>query len=103
MPAHARQAFALSHFWAQHQAFFSQVITAFKVPECIRQIEAALTRNESVVISIIGTAEAKSKVLVAKAAAEGSRLELCGVPGYGASSPQLLTNQAFGQYGRHIS
>ena len=70
-----KRAFALSHFWAQHQAFFRQVITAFKVPECIRQIQAALTRDESVVISIIGTAEAKSKVLVAKAAAEGNRLE----------------------------
>ena len=70
-----KRAFALSHFWAQHQAFFRQVITAFKVPGCIRQIEAALERDESVVISIIGTAEAKSKVLVAKAAAEGGRLE----------------------------
>ncbi len=69
------RAFALSHFWAQHQAFFRQVITAFKVPECIRQIEAALKRDESVVVSIIGTAEAKSKELVAKAAAEGGRLE----------------------------
>lgn len=70
-----KRAFALSHFWAQHQAFFRQVITAFKVPECIRQIQAALTRDESVVISIIGTGEAKSKVLVAQAAAEGGRLE----------------------------
>ena len=69
------RAFAVSHFWAQHQAFFRQVITAFKVPECIRQIEAALTRDESVVISIIGTAEAKSKALVAKATAEGNRLQ----------------------------
>jgi hypothetical protein len=70
-----KRAFALSHFWAQHQAFFRQVITAFKVPECIKQIEAALKRDESAVISIIGTAEAKSKVLVARAAANGDRLE----------------------------
>ena len=70
-----KRAFAVSHFWAQHQAFFRQLITAFKVPECIRQIEAALKREESVVISIIGTAEAKTKVLVAQAAAEGGRLE----------------------------
>ena len=68
-------AFALSHFWAQHQAFFRQLITAFKVPECIKQIEAALKREESVVVSIIGTAESKSKALVAQAAAEGNRLE----------------------------
>lgn len=70
-----KRAFALSHFWSQHQAFFRQVITAFKVPECIKQIEAALKRDESVVVSIIGTAEAKSKVLVARAAAQGERLE----------------------------
>ncbi len=70
-----KRAFALSHFWAQHQAFFRQVITAFKVPEYIKQIEAALKRNESAVVSIIGTAEAKSKVLVARAAAQAERLE----------------------------
>ena len=70
-----KRAFALSHFWSQHQAFFRQVITAFKVPECIKQIEASLKRDESVVVSIIGTAEAKSKVLVARAAAHGERLE----------------------------
>ena len=70
-----KRAFALSHFWAQHQAFFRQVITAFKVPECIRQIEASLKRKESIVVSVIGTAEAKSKVLVARAAAQGERLE----------------------------
>ncbi len=69
-----KRAFALSHFWAQHQAFFRQVITAFKIPECIRQVQAALKRDESAVVSIIGTAEAKSKVLVARAAAEGSEL-----------------------------
>ena len=38
-------------------------------------IEFGRTRDESVVISIIGTGEAKSKVLVAQAAAEGGRLE----------------------------
>jgi predicted RNA methylase len=70
-----KRAFALSHFWAQHQAFFRQVITAFKVPACILQIEAALERNESPVVSIIGTAEAKSKILVARAAAGGEKLE----------------------------
>ncbi len=68
-------AFAKSHFWAQHQAFFRQVITAFKVPECINQIELALKRGESAIISVIGTAEAKSKKLVAQATAEGGKLE----------------------------
>ena len=68
-------AFAKSHFWAQHQAFFRQVITAFKVPECINQIEQALKRGESAIVSVIGTAEAKSKKLVAQATAEGGKLE----------------------------
>src|SRR5581483_5854327 len=70
-----KRAFALSHFWAQHQAFFRQIITAFKVPECISQIQAALNRGEAAVISIIGTAETKSKALVARATANGDRLE----------------------------
>lgn len=68
-------AFAKSHFWAQHQAFFRQVITAFKVPECINQIEQALKRGESAIVSVIGTAESKSKKLVAQATAAGGKLE----------------------------
>lgn len=70
-----KRAFIHSHFWAQHQAFFRQLITAFKVPTCIKQIETALAQNESAIVSIIGTAESKSKLLVSRAAAEGSRLE----------------------------
>ena len=70
-----KRAFALSHFWAQHLAFFQQVITAFKVPECISQIQGALGRDEAVVIAIIGTAETKSKALVARATVQGERLE----------------------------
>jgi hypothetical protein len=79
--AGARQAaFAKSHFWAQHQAFFRQVITAFKVPECINQIELALERGESAIVSVIGTAEAKSKKLVAQASAEGGCSDLISTP-----------------------
>jgi hypothetical protein len=70
-----KRAFIQSHFWAQHQAFFRQVITAFKVPTCIKQIEKALARDESAIVSIIGTAESKSKLLVSRAAADGSNLE----------------------------
>jgi len=70
-----KRAFALSHFWAQHLAFFQQFITAFKVPECISQIQAALARDEAVVVAIIGTAETKSKALVARATVQGERLE----------------------------
>lgn len=97
------RAVALNKFWGDHQRFFRQVICAFKVPSVIAETEAALSQGKSVVISLVGTGEARTKEQVAKATANGGMLELCGVPGYVASSPQLLTNQALGQYGRHIS
>lgn len=69
-----QRATALSNFWGYHQAFFRQLITAFKVPLCIRETEKALAQNESVIISIIGTAESKSKALVTRAIADGNSL-----------------------------
>src|SRR5437660_10051812 len=41
-----KRAFALFHFWAQHQSFFRQVITAFKRAQCIQQSEAARKGDE---------------------------------------------------------
>ena len=76
---------------------------AFKVPRVIAETEAALSQGKSVVISLVGTGEARTKEQVAKATANGGMLELCDVPGYVASSPQLLTNEALEQCGRHIS
>lgn len=69
-----QRATALSNFWGYHQAFFRQLITAFKVPLCISETEKALAQNESVIISIIGTAESKSKALVTRAIADGNSL-----------------------------
>lgn len=73
------------------------------MPSVIAETEAALSERKSVVISLVGTGEARTKEQVAKATANGGMLELCGVPGYVASNRQLLTNQALGLSGRHIS
>jgi predicted RNA methylase len=73
---------ALNKFWGDHQRFFRQVICAFKVPSVIAETETALSESKSVVISLVGTGEARTRAQVAKATASGGMLELCGVPGY---------------------
>ena len=47
--------YAIGQFWAEHQRCFRNLITAFKVPTLIREIEAALANKQSVVVSITGT------------------------------------------------
>lgn len=69
------RAFALNKFWGDHQRFFRQLICAFKVPSVIAETEAALSEGESVVISLVGTGEARTKEQVAKATANGGMLE----------------------------
>lgn len=69
------RAVALNKFWGDHQRFFRQVICAFKVPSVIAETEAALSEGKSVVISLVGTGEARTKEQVAKATANGSVLE----------------------------
>ncbi|HEY6803753.1 MAG TPA: hypothetical protein VI306_09260 [Pyrinomonadaceae bacterium] len=76
------RATALNRFWGDHQRFFRQVICAFKVPSLIAETEAALSDAKSVVISLVGTGEARTGEQVAKATANGAMLELCGGPGY---------------------
>ena len=66
---------ALTKFWGDHQRFFRQVISAFKVPAVIAETEAALKDNKSVVISLVGTGEARTRVQVAKATGHGGMLE----------------------------
>src|SRR5712691_9641359 len=66
---------ALNKFWGDHQRFFRQVICAFKVPSVIAESEAALSEGKSVVISLVGTGEARTKEQVAKATANGGMLE----------------------------
>jgi predicted RNA methylase len=69
------RAMALNKFWGDHQRFFRQVICAFKVPSVIAETEAALSEGKSVVISLVGTGEARTKEQVAKATANGGMLE----------------------------
>ena len=68
------RAVALNKFWGDHQRFFRQVICAFKVPSVIAETEAALSEGKSVVISLVGTGEARTKEQVAKATANGGML-----------------------------
>src|SRR5207244_9907285 len=74
LPICAR-ATALNRFWGDHQRFFRQVICAFKVTSVIAETEAALSESKSVVISLVGTGEARTKEQVAKATANGGMLE----------------------------
>jgi protein strawberry notch len=69
------RATALNRFWGDHQRFFRQVICAFKVPSVIAETEAALSNAKSVVISLVGTGEARTREQVAKATANGAMLE----------------------------
>jgi len=69
------RAIALNKFWADHQRFFRQIICAFKVPSVIAETETALSEGKSVVISLVGTGEARTKEQVAKATANGGLLE----------------------------
>src|SRR5438552_9262538 len=69
------RATALNRFWGDHQRFFRQVICAFKVPSVIAETEAALNETKSVVISLVGTGEARTREQVAKATANGAMLE----------------------------
>lgn len=66
---------ALTKFWGDHQRFFRQVICAFKVPSVIAETEAALSEGKSIVISLVGTGEARTREQVAKATANGGMLE----------------------------
>lgn len=58
---------AISNFWASQQRFFNQVITAFKIPSLIKRIETARADGRSVIISLVGTGEARTADKVSKA------------------------------------
>lgn len=64
----ATRATAVNQFWAEHQRCFRNLITAFKVPTLIREIEDALARKESIVVSITGTGESQTKKQIERAA-----------------------------------
>lgn len=66
---------ALNQFWAEHQRCFRNLITAFKVPTLIREIEGALARRESIVVSITGTGESQTKKQIERAADEDEAID----------------------------
>jgi len=66
---------AVNQFWAEHQRCFRNLITAFKVPTLIREIEDALGRKESVVVSITGTGESQTKKQIERAADQDEAID----------------------------
>jgi hypothetical protein len=66
---------ALNRFWGDHQRFFRQLICAFKVPSAVEETEGSLAAGKSVVISLVGTGEAKTREQIARLTAEGGSLE----------------------------
>ncbi len=60
--------YVVGQFWAEHQRCFRNLITAFKVPTLIREIENALSAKQSIVVSITGTGEAQTKKQMMRAA-----------------------------------
>lgn len=66
---------AVNQFWAEHQRCFRNLITAFKVPTLIREIEDALARKESVVVSITGTGESQTKKQIERAADQDEAID----------------------------
>lgn len=71
----ATRATAVNQFWAEHQRCFRNLITAFKVPTLIREIEGALGRKESIVVSITGTGESHTKKQIERAADQDEAID----------------------------
>jgi hypothetical protein len=67
--------YAIGQFWAEHQRCFRNLITAFKVPTLIREIETALSEKQSVVVSITGTGEAQTKKQISRAIDEDEAID----------------------------
>lgn len=67
--------YAIAQFWAEHQRCFRNLITAFKVPTIIREIETALAQRQSVVVSITGTGEAQTKKQISRAIDEEEAID----------------------------
>ncbi len=62
--------FVVNNFWAEHQRCTKAIITAFKVPTLIREIERALAEQHSVIVSITSTGEASMTRQMARSADE---------------------------------
>jgi hypothetical protein len=66
---------AMNQFWAGQQSFFRQLICAFKVPTVITETERAIAEGKAVVISLVGTGEARTREQVARAVASNNSLD----------------------------
>lgn len=62
--------FVVNNFWAEHQRCTKAIITAFKVPTLIREIERALSEQHSIIVSITSTGEANMTRQMARSADE---------------------------------
>ncbi|HRH44048.1 MAG TPA: strawberry notch family protein [Pyrinomonadaceae bacterium] len=60
----------VNNFWAEHQRCTKAIITAFKVPTLISEIERALAEQHSIIISITSTGEASLTRQMARSADE---------------------------------
>lgn len=67
--------YVVAQFWAEHQRCFRNLITAFKVPTIIREIESALSKQQSIVVSITGTGEAQTKKQISRAIDEEEAID----------------------------
>lgn len=67
--------YVVGQFWAEHQRCFRNLITAFKVPTIIREIENALGEQQSIVVSITGTGEAQTKKQISRAIDEDEAID----------------------------
>ena len=67
--------YVVGQFWAEHQRCFRNLITAFKVPTLVKEIENALAEKQSVVVSITGTGEAQTKKQIARASDEEEAID----------------------------
>lgn len=99
---------AMTKFWGDHQRCCRQVISAFKVPTLIKEIERALSEDHSIVVSLIGTGESKTKEQISKQLAAGGVIEdldfgpresICGMVdrGFPVNLYQEKTDPASGQ------
>lgn len=70
-----QRSLAIRMLWGNHQRFARQMIMAFKVPTIIKQTEAQLKKENSVIIGLFGTGEAALKRAVQERLEQGEDLE----------------------------
>ncbi|MFL6284438.1 MAG: strawberry notch-like NTP hydrolase domain-containing protein [Pyrinomonadaceae bacterium] len=66
---------AMQKFWGDHQRCCRSVISAFKVPALIAEVEKELASGHACIVSLIGTGESKTKEQIAKQTAGGGHIE----------------------------